>query len=168
MSRTADKSWHVPAHARCHIPAIFTIKTANRTFLLATMCQEKSLITLPREIIDEVLSYLTKSADLVCLALTHTLFLTIYKSSRASHIERTYDCVRTRLDRDIPVLYYCTKCNCANIPCLWHVLDSITISLPLATFQKDRAQHDALMGYIHDEWRSAQVKRAGLTSLNRW
>ena len=86
------------------------------------------LISLPRELLDQILSHLTSSADLVCLALTDPLFQRIFRSSRASHIERTHDCVRSRLDRDIPVLYYCARCTCANIPCLRHGLDSITIA----------------------------------------
>jgi hypothetical protein len=84
--------------------------------------------SLPRELLDQILSHLTSSADLVCLALTHPLFQRVYRSSHASHIERTHNCVRSRLDRDIPVLYYYTRCNCANIPCLWQGLDSITIA----------------------------------------
>lgn len=118
------------------------------------MPRRLQLTSLPRELIDQILSNLTSSADLVCLALTHTLFLTIYRSRRASHIERTHDCVRSRLDRDIPVLYYCARCNCANIPCLSHVLDCITITSPPAAFRTDRAQHDAFMGFVDfdDDW----------------
>lgn len=132
---------------------IIPTKPTDKTTSPTPMPRQSPLVSLPREIIDQILSHLTASADLVCLALTHTLFLTIYQSSRASHVERTLDCVRARLDRDVPVLYYCARCNCANIPCLSHVLASITISSPPAAFRTDRAQHDAFMGYVDDSWR---------------
>ena len=132
-----------------------------------SMPRRLQLTSLPRELIDQILSHLTSSADLVCLALTHTLFLAIYRSRRASHIERTHDCVRGRLDRDIPVLYYCARCNCANIPCLSHVLDCITIASPPAAFRTDRAQHDAFMGFIdmEDDWTDSKDERCGMGAL---
>ena len=132
-----------------------------------SMPRRLQLTSLPRELIDQILSHLTSSADLVCLALTHTLFLAIYRSRRASHIERTHDCVRGRLDRDIPVLYYCARCNCANIPCLSHVLDCITIASPPAAFRTHRAQHDAFMGFIDvdDDWTYGKDEGGGMGAL---
>jgi hypothetical protein len=128
--------------------SITTLGPINPLALSMPPDRPANLTTLPRELLDQILSHLTSSADLVCLALTHPLFLSIYRSTRASHIERTGDCVRARLDRDVPVLYYCARCNCANIPCLSHVLDDVTISGSPMVMRRESKARDVFMGFL--------------------
>lgn len=91
------------------------------------MATPAGLPTLPHELLSQILSHLDSSADLVCLALTHPVFRDIFRSSGAAHVERTTDCVRSRLDRDVPVLYWCGRCTCANVPCLRHGLEGVRV-----------------------------------------
>lgn len=129
---------------------------ARRTTKMSpsTKPRRPPMLSLPREIMDHILSYITSSADMVCLALSHQTFLEIYRGSPWEHIESLHgdSSVRLRLDRDVPVLYYCARCNCANVPCLHHDLENIKISSPSATFRTDRSQHNADMGSVHDQW----------------
>ena len=137
----------------CPLTSITIMASRKQPVALSTTpLQPSRLLTLPREILDAILSHLTNTADLVCLALSHQTFLAIYRNSTWEHKEALHgdNAVRLRLDRDVPVLYYCARCNCANIPCLSHSLENITISSPAAGFRIDRCQHNAYMGYISD------------------
>ena len=127
----------------------------RQTMALSTTAPRPlSLLDLPREVLDEILAHLISTADLACLALSHQIFLDIYRNSRWEYVESLHgdNTVRLRLDRDLPVLYHCARCNCANIPCLSHSLENITILSPVIGLRADRCQHNAYMGYIEDQW----------------
>jgi hypothetical protein len=122
----------------------------KRDMALSTKPRRAPILSLPREIIDQILSNITSSADMVCLALSHQVFLDIYYGSNWEHTESLLGdmSVRLRLDRDVPILYYCARCNCANVPCLLHDLENIKISTPSAAFRTARSHHNAYMGYL--------------------
>ena len=109
-----------------------------------------TLFTILPEILYAILSHL-ESADIVILALTHPYFYHNYARRILAHVEPTYpevkhinlvvpilanptpeayrwsktNYVRQRLHREIPALYYCERCACANIPCVEHGMEGI-------------------------------------------
>ena len=79
-------------------------------------------ISLPRELLFQIASYLEDDKDVICFALAYHQFRDAYGTYFWTKTLVDQYFLRCRLYRDLPLIYACRKCKCDMVPCPDHGL----------------------------------------------